>query len=111
MSHLSQRPESPAGSLEVGKAIPFLGMLVGFAYIGHAVWVFEGHQSALDAGCRDADILIVDSAMRPLLASGWDASAAAVMRNVNILVNNRANFALSAIRKVGADPSRIEFKD
>jgi hypothetical protein len=101
--------DAAPGLVEVSKAIPFLGMLVGFSYIGHAVWVFEGHDSALAAGCRDADLLLVDSAMRPLLAAGWDARAAAVMRSVNILVHNRANFQLSAIRKLGADPSRFEF--
>jgi hypothetical protein len=107
--------EGPAGGapglVEVSQAIPFLGMLVGFSYIGHAVWVFEGHASSLAAGCRDADVLLVDSAMRPLLAPGWDAQAAAVMRNGNILVNNRPSFTLSAIRKLGTDPSRLEFKD
>jgi len=102
-------PGGVAGLAEVGKAIPFLGMLVGLSYIGHAVWVFEGHASAIAAGCRDADILIVDSAMLPLLAKGWDAEAAAAMRSVNILVHNRANFTLGAIRKVGTDPSRFEF--
>jgi len=104
-------PGSAPDLAEVNKSIPFLGMLVGFAYIGHAVWVFEGHPSSLTAGCRDADVLIVDSAMRPLLEAGWDARVAAVMRNANILVHNRANFSLSAIRKVGNDPSRFEFTD
>jgi hypothetical protein len=97
------------GLAEVGKAIPFLGMLVGLSYIGHAVWVFEGHASAIAAGCRDADLLIVDSAMRPLLVDGWDAQAASVMRSVNIVVHNRANFQLSAVRKVGSNPSGFEF--
>jgi hypothetical protein len=100
-----------SGLAEVGKAIPFLGMLVGLAYIGHAVWVFEGHESALEAGCREADVLLVDSAVRPILTAGWDARAASVMRNVNILVHNRATGSLSALRKVGADPSRIGFRD
>jgi hypothetical protein len=104
-------PQGVAGLAEVGKAIPFLGMLVGFSYIGHAVWVFEGHASALAAGCRDADLLLVDSAMRPFLARGWEKQAEAAMRNANILVHNRANFTLAALRKVGADPSRIEFRD
>jgi hypothetical protein len=101
--------DAPPGLVELNQAIPFLGMLVGFSYIGHAVWVFEGHPTALTAGCREADILIVDSAMRPLLEPAWDARAAAVMRNVNVLVHNRANFSLSAIRKVGTNPSRFEF--
>ena len=61
--------------------------------------------------CRDADILIVDNAMRPFLVPGWDAQAAAVMRSANILVHNRANFGLAAIRKMGADPTAFEFND
>ena len=104
-------PQGAIGFAEVGKAIPFLGILVGLSYIGHAVWVFEGHSSALSAGCRDADILVVDSAMRPFLAQGWDAKAAAVMRSANILVHNRAKFGLSAIRKMGTNPQGFEFND
>jgi hypothetical protein len=104
-------PQGAAGLAEVGKAIPFLGILVGLSYIGHAVWVFEGHPSALAAGCRDADILVVDSAMRPLLAPGWEAQAEAVMRSVNILVHNRANFGLSVLRKMGTSPQGFEFRD
>ncbi len=50
---------------EISRAVPFVGMLMGFAYIGHAVWLFEGHPSALQAGCREADLLIVDSGMLP----------------------------------------------
>ena len=40
---------------DISQAIPFVGLLMGLAYIGHAVWVFEGHPSALTAGCREAD--------------------------------------------------------
>jgi hypothetical protein len=104
-------PGGEVGLTEVDKAIPFLGMLVGLSYIGHAVWIFEGHESALVEGCREADILMVDSAMRPFLAPGWDAKVAAVMRNANILVHNRANYSVGAIRKVGTDPAKIEFND
>jgi len=102
-------PGGATGLAEVGEAIPFLGMLVAFSYVGHAVWVFEGHTSAIAAGCRDADLLIVDSAMRPHLVKGWDTQAAAVMRSVNIVVHNRANGTLSAIHKAGTDPGRFEF--
>jgi hypothetical protein len=97
------------GLAEVSKAIPFLGMLVGLSYIGHAVWVFEGRTSVLAAGCRDADVLIVDSAMRSLLPPAWDADAAAAMRNPNILVHNRATFQLAMIRKAGTDAARLQF--
>ncbi len=105
--------ESPAGQApglaEINAAIPFLGILVGLSYIGHAVWVFEGHPSTLAAGCREADLLIVDSVMRPLLAPGWDAEAAAAMRNANILVHDRTTFQLSAIRWAGESPEGLQF--
>jgi hypothetical protein len=97
------------GLAEVSQAIPFLGILVGLSYIGHAVWVFEGHASALSAGCRQADVLIVDSAMRPLLPPSWDADAAAAMRNPNILVHDRATFQLAMIRQAGADGGALQF--
>ena len=104
-------PQSGAmpGLAEVSQAIPFLGILVGLSYIGHAVWVFEGHASALSAGCRQADVLIVDSAMRPLLPPSWDADAAAAMRNPNILVHDRATFQLAMIRQAGTDGGALQF--
>jgi hypothetical protein len=105
--------DNPAGAApglaEVSKAIPFLGILVGLSYIGHTVWVFEGHPSALAAGCSEADVLVVDSAMRAFLPSGWDAAAAAVMRNPNILVHDRATFQLSIARKAGSDGEHLQF--
>ncbi|MCU1236933.1 MAG: hypothetical protein JWP63_4900 [Candidatus Solibacter sp.] len=94
---------------EISKAIPFLGILVGLSYIGHAVWIFEGHTSTLAAGCRDADVLLVDSVMRPLLATGWDADAARCMRNPNILVHDRTTFQLAAIRKAGEAADKLQF--
>jgi hypothetical protein len=105
--------EAPAGGVpglaEVSKAIPFLGILVGLSYIGHAVWVFEGHASALAAGCRDADVLIVDSAMRGFLPPEWDGGAAATMRNPNILVYDRATSQLAILRKPGRDWDGLQF--
>ena len=70
------------------QAIPFFGYLLGFAALGHKVWVFEGHPSALSAGCRDADILLVDGGMLPYLEenSEWRAAALNVMRGKDIKV-------------------------
>ncbi|HYL39216.1 MAG TPA: hypothetical protein VEV17_25075 [Bryobacteraceae bacterium] len=99
------------GLVEVNKSIPFLGLLMGLSYIGHAVWIFEGHPSALAAGCRDADVLIVDSAMLPFLEAGWQDSAAAVMRSANLLVHDRATFQLRIARKTGTNNARLEFQD
>jgi hypothetical protein len=76
------------------KAMPFLGIIPGFAYIGHAVWVFEGHPSALAAGCREADVLIVDGAMVPYLQADWTAVASSAMKRPEIYVHDRATYSL-----------------
>ena len=87
------------GALEgdISKAIPFLGFLIGFAYIGHSVWVFEGCPSALAAGCRDADVLIVDGGMVEHLQKDWAVVAARVMRKPEIYVHDRATYSLSRV--------------
>jgi hypothetical protein len=85
----------------ISKAIPFFGMLLGFAYIGHAVWVFEGHSSALGHGCRNADVLLVDGAMVPFLQLDWQTVASRVMRRPEIYVHDRQTFRLSR-------PARVE---
>ncbi len=82
---------------DISRAIPFMGLLMGFAYIGHAVWVFEGHPSALAAGCRDADLLLVDSGMVPYLPKGWPDTAASVMQHREIYVHDRAAFQLKRL--------------
>jgi hypothetical protein len=82
---------------DASKTIPFLGILLGFAYIGHVVWVFEGHPSALAAGCRDADVLIVDGAMVPYLQNDWIAVASSVMKRPEIYVHDRATYSLRKV--------------
>src|SRR5437773_101919 len=72
------------------KSIPFIGILIGFAYIGHSVWVFEGHPSALAQGCREADVLNVDGAMVPFLPPDWVAVASGAMRHREVYVHDRA---------------------
>jgi hypothetical protein len=86
----SDEPSLQAAS----RAIPFWGMLMGFASIGHAVWVFHGSVDLLCVGCKDADALIVDSAALGPLPSDWQAKAAKVMRNPQILVHDRASYKL-----------------
>jgi len=87
------------GLEDVSKAIPFLGMLLGLSYIGHSVWVFEGHSSALAAGCRDADVLVVDSVLRGKLCGSWEGMCGATLRNANILLYDRADFQLGVLRR------------
>jgi hypothetical protein len=72
-----------------GKAntlIPFLGYLVGLAFDGHTVVVFEGHRSALAAGCEGSTLLLVDQAMVEHLQADWASVAASAMRAPNILM-------------------------
>ena len=86
-----------AVNADLSKAIPFAGLLMGLAYLGHAVWVFEGHQSALAAGSRDADVLLVDGGMRPYLIEEWATVAASTMRRKEIYVHDRASFKLTKV--------------
>jgi len=102
-------PSTEPNIHEVGRSIPFLGMLMGLTYIGHAVWVFEGHPSAFEAGSRYADVLIVDSAMLAALQEDWEDCAAVVMRNPNILVHDRGTFQLRILRKVGEQQGALGF--
>jgi hypothetical protein len=78
----------PATS-SMSKAIPFLGYVIGLSYIGHNVVVFEGHHSALAAGCRDADMVIVDEAMVPHLEQGWMNVVFRAMRGTQLLIFGR----------------------
>ena len=70
------------------QAIPFFGYLLGFATIGHNIWIFEGHPSALAAGCKDADLLIVDGGMIHDLEKndGWQQAAVNAMRGNEIKI-------------------------
>jgi hypothetical protein len=89
------RSEVTALKTNTAKAIPFAGMLLGVAYIGHAVWAFEGHSSALAHGCRGADVLLVDSGMLPHLQLDWHAIASRAMRRQEIYIHDRNTFRLS----------------
>ncbi|HEY1242136.1 MAG TPA: hypothetical protein VGF16_16345 [Bryobacteraceae bacterium] len=73
-------------------AIPFFGLLMGFAAVGHAVWVFDadGMTSALAAGCRDADLVIVDGDRLETFPVNWQDTVEPVMRTPRILVYDRA---------------------
>jgi hypothetical protein len=89
--------ELKAVKASLAKAIPFFGMLVGMAYIGHAVWIFEGHASALAAGCKEADVLIVDSGMLPHLTPDWQAIAAGSAPKIQVYVHDRTNHSLRKV--------------
>ncbi len=74
---------------DMRRAVPFIDFLLGFGALGHRVWAFEGHSSALVAGCMDADLLLVDEKMAAMLDqdnADWRAQALAVMRGENIRI-------------------------
>ena len=79
---------SPAWT-EVGRTIPFFGLLNGLSYIGHTVWAFDP-ASAVEAGCKDADVVIIDSVVAD---SSLDA-VRQVMRDSSIFIHDRATFRL-----------------
>ncbi len=85
------------GLTEMGQEIPFFGMLLGMACIGHSVCVFPATEESLAAGCKGADLLIVDDAAIASLPSGWRSAAASVMRGANVVVHERATFKLKPI--------------
>ena len=89
--------ELEAVMTDISRTIPFLGLLTGFAYVGHCVWIFEGHSSALAAGCRQADVLIVDGGMVPYLMEDWTVVVSKVMRKAEIYVHERRTFSLCGI--------------
>lgn len=84
------------------RCIPFLGLLAGFAYVGHSVLVFEGHPTAFESGVRDADVLIVDSGMLPFIQGDWGGVAFRVMRpGAKVFVHRRETFTLMPVARSG----------
>jgi len=102
-------PGKPPAVVDIARQVPFFGLLIGLAYIGHAVWLFEGIETMMPAGCEDADLLLVDSHAVASLPSSWTTDAGAIMRNPNILVWDRARNRMGALRTAGEVPGRIEF--
>jgi hypothetical protein len=74
---------------EANALIPFLGYLIGMAFEGHTVVVFEGHPSALASGCEGSALLLVDQAMVEYLQADWASVAALAMKSPNILIFGR----------------------
>lgn len=101
----SQKPSLPA----IAKRVPFMGLLVGIAYAGHAVWMFEASAETAAPGSEDADVLIVDSDAVAAMPQDWAVDAALVMRNPNVLVYDRSRHKIGAMRTAGEVPGRIEF--
>jgi hypothetical protein len=74
---------------EANALIPFLGYLMGMAFDGHTVVVFEGHPSAIAAGCEGSTLLLVDQSVVGYLQPDWASAAASAMIAPNILMFGR----------------------
>jgi hypothetical protein len=82
------------------KCIPQFGQLLGFAYIGHSVIVFEGHPSAFEHALAGTDVLMIDSGMLPFLQPDWVDVALRVMRGgAKIMVQDRKTGRLQPVVK------------
>jgi hypothetical protein len=106
---LAAEPGKAPALRVVGRKVPFFGLLIGLAYAGNAVWIFEGVESMVPAGCEDADVLIIDSDAVATLPRDWATDAGRIMRNSNILVYDRTREKMGALQTAGVVPGRIEF--
>jgi hypothetical protein len=85
---------------QVNALIPFLGYLVAMAFHGHTVVVFEGHRSAFEAGIRNSDMLIIDSAMLPFLQKDWMTVACRAMRQgARMFIHDRKDYSLRPVAR------------
>ncbi|HEY0726064.1 MAG TPA: hypothetical protein VGD41_19150, partial [Pyrinomonadaceae bacterium] len=98
---------------DIDKAIPFRGFLLGWAYLGHDVLVFEGHPSAFAAGVRDCDVLLVDSGRVAFLPLNWRDIAKRLMKPGGlVLVHDRSSYKLvqaTLIDGRSVDSSYVEY--
>ena len=69
------------------RAIPFFGILMGFSAIGHSVLIFDSKITAMiAAGCRDADVLIIEAQRAASLPADWRDEVGKTMRNSQVMV-------------------------
>jgi len=87
------------------KCIPNLPQLIGLAFVGHNIIVFEGHPSAFEFALPDSDVLLIDSGMLPLLQGDWaELAFRAMPEGRRILVYDRKTRALRPVIKSKIGP-------
>jgi hypothetical protein len=79
--------------------VPNLSYLVGAACLGNTVVAFEGHPNDLAAACADADLLLLDGGMIPLLSPDWAAVALQTLKQPRIICFGRDGL-MSKVKKV-----------
>jgi hypothetical protein len=83
--------------------LPNLSYLVGAACLGNSVVAFEGHPRDFTAGCVEADLLLLDDGMVPLLAPDWAAVAVKALRQPRIVLFGRDGRLAKLTRIVAVD--------
>lgn len=94
-----------------GRAIPFFGLLLNLASVGNPTWIFDANPEAIVPGCRNADLLFIDSALANKIPAKAVDDAAAAMRSANIAVYDRASKKIGFLRSLGGASEPIVFRD
>ncbi len=94
-----------------GRSIPFFGLLLSLASAGNPTWIFEGSPETLVPGCRNADLLFIDSAFAGKIPMKTLDDAAGVMRSANIAVYDRNSRKIALLRSLGGSMDKLVFKD
>ncbi len=82
------------------KCIPNLPQLIGLAFVGHNIIVFEGHPSAFKFVLPDSDVLLIDSGMLPFLQGDWaEVAFQAMPEERRVLIYDRKSSALRPVIK------------
>lgn len=76
------------------EAVPFFSILIGLAYIGHKVILFEGDMNAIKVLCKDADVCIVDGAMVELLEKDACDTIEKLIKNEEMYIFDRETLNL-----------------
>lgn len=95
---------------QLSATIPFMGFLLGFAYVGHSVVLFEGHPSAFESGVQGVDMLLVDHEITSLLPIGWTEIAFRVMRTPEVNVYNSHNPQSSLVQRIVNPTNNIYYR-
>lgn len=107
----SARKPLVAQFLAAGRTIPFFGMLLNLASVGNPMWIFDGKTEALESGCRNADLLLIDGLLAGKIQMRALDRAAKAMRSENIVIYDRNAKRLHFLRHVSDSPERIAYRD
>lgn len=107
----SQVPPTVAQLRAAGRTIPFFGLLLNLASAGNPTWVFDGSREIVAPGCRNADLLFIDSALADTIPMKALDHAVGVMRSANMAVYDRNSRKLALIRGLGGSMDKLVFRD